>query len=236
MDFPNRSMLEGLSEAEYEALAAFDDAVGDLTHEWESAKATSGRLMRMLDAAERRIDNGTTPLPLHFEAVDEALTSAVAFATDLERVLWRYTAAYTATGLSILDRLTDGRPPLSEPELELLRGEPSVGRLQELLEVPLEHRYAARMSSGGPSELKQYREERTLLLQSVEAVYVNLTAREGERRWTRQAVAVERLSKMDDGEHDEPWSNLIVPLLHLAMQTPYEISTHLNRLPAPAGR
>ncbi|MFJ9953424.1 hypothetical protein [Kitasatospora sp. NPDC091207] len=231
MDFPRRSALLGLSKAEYAALAAFDDTVGDLAHEWRTAKAVSDRLITMCEAAERRIDNGTATLSLHHEALDEATSAAMAHASRLERLAWRYTAAYAATGLSILDRLVAGRPPLSTAELETLFVEPTVGRLRELLAVPAEHRYTARLDAGRPGAIERYREERTTLLRSIESLYDNLTARRGERPWTRALVSAGHLSEMDDGEYDEPWDGLVDPLLQLARQTPFEISAFLGRRP-----
>ncbi|WP_354645247.1 hypothetical protein [Kitasatospora camelliae] len=233
MDFPGRSTLAGLSEPEYEALAAFDDVIGDLEHEWEAARATSRRLVRMMDAAERRLDNGTVALSLHFDALDQTASAALDLVSGLERLLCRYTTAYVATGLSILDRLVAGRPPLTPAELEVLRAEPSVGRLQELLEVPAEHRYAARAAASGPGELERYRDQRTQLLRSIESLYSNLTA-DGQA-WTRVTVAAGRLSDMDDGTYDEPWADLVPPLLNLARQNPYEISVALDPGPAPDG-
>ncbi|MGA5824164.1 hypothetical protein ACPC54_40750 [Kitasatospora sp. NPDC094028] len=227
MDFPRRSDLAGLGEAEYDALAAFDDATVDLGGECAAARTAADRLIRSCDAAERRLDSGSAVLSLHVDALTEAISAALEHVTRLEQLVWRYVSAYALTGLEILDRVAAGRPPLSKAQLEALAQEPAVGRLRDLLQVPVEQRYAAR---GDGAALKSYREEQERLQQLVENVFVNQSDDlRGERRLTREQIAAGRLSAMDDGEHDEPWNALIDPMLALARQTPYEISQALDR-------
>jgi hypothetical protein len=230
VDFPRRSELAALDDAEYEALCAFDDVIGDLEHECTAARAAADRLIALSGAAERRFDNGTAPLSLHCEALGEATAAAIAYTARLEQLAWRYASAYVVTGLEILDRLLAGRGALSKAELNAFAAEPTVGRLQELLETPAERRHAARSDS---IVLEMRREEREQLLRLLEGVYFNQTSElRGVSRMTRQQVAAGRLSEMDDGEHDEPWTGLLDPVLALARQTPYDISLFLGRWPA----
>ncbi|MFE5587415.1 hypothetical protein [Kitasatospora sp. NPDC056531] len=212
--------MSGLSAVEYEVIAVFDETVGSLVHELASAEATGERLITTTEAAERRLDATGGGLPLHFEVLSEVAVEAFTFTSRLARLLWQQTAAYAVVGMTVLDRVVAGRPPLSLAELKPLFTEPTLGGLIDLLQVDAEQRYAARNAT--VRALNQ--EEHTQLVRSLNSVRVGA----GHRGVDPDRALGVPLSDLDDDKHDPPWSDILKPIVRFAHQLPYEISAALQ--------
>ncbi|MFH8383512.1 hypothetical protein ACH4E7_21615 [Kitasatospora sp. NPDC018058] len=212
--------MSGLSGVEYEVIAVFDETVGSLVHELASAEATGERLITTTDAAERRLDATGGGLPLHFEVLSEATAEAFTFTSRLARMLWQQAAAYAVVGMTVLDRVVAGQPPLSLAELKPLFTEPTLGGLIDLLQVDVEQRYAARNAT--VRALNQ--EEHTQLVRGLTSV----RAGAGSRGVAPDRALGVPLSDLDDDKHDPPWSDILKPIVRFAHQLPYEIGAALQ--------
>ncbi|MET8624732.1 hypothetical protein ABZW30_13400 [Kitasatospora sp. NPDC004669] len=207
-----------LSGPEVEALAALSEAVGDLTHEWHSALAVERRARSMGDAAERRLDGA--PFGFHTEALSGLYHHAFRYGREIETLLWRYASASAALGITVLDRVVTGKPPLDEESIDRLCEEPTLAELESLLRIPVDRLLGAREAGVRARE----EERRRRLLDGVEAAYEILTDDMVEDRLDRPTAAAAQLSVAAIEGCDAPWVALLDGVLTVAGQAPYEIA------------
>ncbi|AUY53767.1 hypothetical protein [Streptomyces sp. CB01881] len=221
MEFPARKALAGLGSAEYEALVSLREAVSTLDVELRSALAAEDRARVWEANAERRAQE--TRFAFEVEAFRGLASAAVRCADELEVLLWRYASAFTVLGISILERLAAGGPPLSEAVVGRLCEEPTLAEFERAVAVPVDG-----LLNREEEHLKLYREERRKLLDLVETAYECLGDAAIEDRMDRAAAAGARLSVDHPTYMDRPWIGHLDSLVALAQQTPNEISRVLK--------
>ncbi|MGP3945177.1 hypothetical protein [Streptomyces sp. 6N106] len=133
-------------------------------------------------------------------------------------------------GITVLDRLVSGRPPLIRSVVKQLAStEPTLGQLQEAFSIP-----SSRLRAARDVKEQQYGEEqRELLLAGLEGAYYNVMHQEvdGRRRGREEADGC-WLTVVSEEGMDPFWDDLLKPVLHLAESLPYEISCSLPYLGA----
>ncbi|MFF2120219.1 hypothetical protein ACFVXH_23085 [Kitasatospora sp. NPDC058184] len=227
MDFPSRKALDGLTEAEHGALAAMHGTVSGLHAEWRSALAVEMRLRYAADAAEGRRDDGDDGVAprLDYEVARELNGAAFEFSQAVEVLLWRTASAYAVLGITMLDRLVAGNPPLSEGVVGQLCEEPLLGAFEAAVTIPVEQLLVARDGA----EQAHARKGRRRMAALVEQAYGCLEDEALPAAAGRVAAARSRLSVAAPEGFDAPWLGYLEPLVGLARQGPYEISAFLRR-------
>ncbi|MFJ2191613.1 hypothetical protein ACIOJE_27390 [Kitasatospora sp. NPDC087861] len=217
-EFPSKDQLSVLSKLELEALATINEAVGDLAHEWHSAIAVERRARSLGDSAERRLDGAS--FNSHAQALSGLYHHAFVYGRGVEALLWRYASAGAALGITMLDRVATGKPPLDQESLKRLCEEPTLAELEALLRVPVDQLLGARDADA----LARANERRQRLLDGVEVAYGILTDDMIEERLDRSTAAGSQLSVAAIEGCDAPWIALLDGVLAMATQMPYEIA------------
>lgn len=221
MEFPVRKALAGLGSAEYEALVSLCEAVSMLDVELRSALAVEDRA-RVLEAiAGRRAQESR--FAFEVEAFRGLGSAAFRCADEVEVLLWRYASAWAVLGISILERLKAGGPPLSDEVVERLCEEPTLAEFERAVAVPVDG-----LLSREEEHLKRYREDRRKLLDLVEIAYECLGDTILEDPMDRATAAGARLSVDHPKRMDRPWMGLLDCLVAVAQRTPNEISRVLK--------
>lgn len=124
--------LIGLAPEEIEALRSLSGAHAVVRHEWESARATFGRISTMDEMAR----HGVVPAGEHYLSVVRDLgRTAGAYERSVQGHLWRYTSALTMLTISVLERLVRGLGPLPQAAVRRLCAEPTLGDLHAALSI-----------------------------------------------------------------------------------------------------
>ncbi|WP_438453291.1 hypothetical protein [Streptomyces asiaticus] len=226
--FPDLQDLGPLSEVEWETLRSLNRACVDLEQEWEAARVQASRAMTRLEVAEGYTEDGG--FRYHVAAVDEVSEPAAQYERQISEITWRYASASALLGITVLDRLVSGRPPLNRSVVKQLAStEPTLGQLQEAFSIPSSRLRAAR----GAKEQQFGEEQRELLLAGLKGAYYNVTHQEVDgRRRSREEADGCRLTVASEEGMDPFWDHLLEPVLHLAESLPYEISCSLPYLGA----
>ncbi|GAB7188968.1 hypothetical protein ATKI12_8799 [Kitasatospora sp. Ki12] len=219
MEFPKRQDLAELGAAEYEALASLWEAVSMLHVELSTALAAEDRARRLEDNAERRTEGAR----FAFEVEAFGGLGRVAFrcVDELETLVWRYASAAAVLGISVLERLAVGGPPLPAEVVERLCAEPTLAEFERAVAVPVDG-----LLNRQGTHLERHREERRKMLHLVETAYECLG--DSDDPMDRSTAAGARIL-VDHPEHtDRPWVGLLDSLVGLVLQKPNEISRVLK--------
>ncbi|MFE7527699.1 hypothetical protein ACFU7Y_18575 [Kitasatospora sp. NPDC057542] len=222
MEFPTRTALAGLGPAEYEALVSLREAVNTLDVELRTALAAEDRAR----AWEANAEHGAEERRFAFEveAFRDLGRAAFRCADEIEVLLWRYASAFTVLGISILERLAAGGPPLSDAAVERLCEEPTLAEFERAISVPVDG-----LLNREEAQLNRRREERAKLLDFIEIAYECLGDTEIDNPKDRATAAGARLSVDHPKNMDRPWTGgHLDTLVALARQTPHEISRVLK--------
>ncbi|MEY9940505.1 hypothetical protein [Streptacidiphilus sp. MAP5-3] len=221
-DFPSFHELPGLTSDEHQALRSMSRACQIADGERQAAYATASRLSRLSDAVED-LEPGTDGGPTSFrELTHELAGQAWDWDTAVEQITCWYVTAYTVLGITVLDRIVHGKPPLTAEQLHRLTREPSLGELRAALLIPVRDLLVRR------SEVEITRQEhrRAELVDRLGSVKAAI------QTWLEDTpdhvVDQARISVSGAKDTDEVWTGLLDPLIAVAEQTPYEISNHLR--------
>ncbi|MFJ9460910.1 hypothetical protein ACIRST_38305 [Kitasatospora sp. NPDC101447] len=215
VEFPRRQDLAELGAAEYEALASLWEAVSTLHVELSTVLAAEDRARRLEDNAERRTDGAR--FAFEVEAFRGLGRAAFQCADELETLVWRYASAAAVLGISVLERLAAGGPPLSAEVVERLCVEPTLAEFECAVAIPVDG-----LLNRKGEHLERHREERRKMLHLVETAYECLG--ECDDPMDRSTAAGARISVDHPKRMDRPWVGLLDSLVGLALQHPNEIS------------
>jgi hypothetical protein len=219
--FPKLPVGGPLSEAETEALRSMSQACGDLRHELQSARALVNRLHSLVDTAEIYAGDGAR-FRFHEEAVRGASGAASRYEHDLAVRCWRWASASTVLGMTVLERLVSGAPPLAPETVELLSAEPTLNELQRVLELPVERLLAAR----AVDSRARAKEQQERHMRKIEMIRSDVADRQ---QITPEEAGDLRLSPLERQGEDLLNEPLLDPLFSQAEQTPFEIAWHISR-------
>ncbi|MFZ3562784.1 hypothetical protein [Streptomyces sp. BH055] len=150
--------------------------------------------------------------PLYAHTVKELATLASRHDDQVSAVAWRHASARLVLGISLLDRLLRGAPPLTVETIgDLAAGDPTLGLLQDLLGEPLERCSAIR------TDLPPY-EERAELRDRLAAIFTFATEDHDKARERR----------LGDRPQDTAWDGLLESAFSVGEQLPYDISYWLD--------
>lgn len=222
--FPDLKDLGLLSSEESRALQCLNRAHVELRGEWECARALTRRLMAKADLEEGHTGQG--PTPHHQLAARAASSAAAAYERSIGEITWRYASAATVLGITVWDRLTCGRPPLSTQTLELLAAEePTLGQLRGIFSGP----YARLLEFRADEPWRSAGKEQEDLLGLLETASFNVTHTQTDGRYPDESeVADCRLTTASPHDVDAFWEDLLPPVLHLAEAVPFAIAQRLR--------
>ncbi|MCC2274906.1 hypothetical protein LKL35_05575 [Streptomyces sp. ET3-23] len=224
--FPMVMKLGSVSTEEWQALRSLNRAYVDLSQEWESARAVAGGLMAKVELTEDYTQQG--PYRHHLWAVNEACSKAIAYEEQIGVIAWRYASAAAVLGMTVLDRLMCGWPPLSPESVEQLAGEePTLGRLREICSAPYDRLIATLEDDGAAAAA-----DREALLGGLDAAYYNVTHGDPDidgRRLVEAEADTCQLSTASLEGSDPLWEGLLSPVLNLAESLPYKIAKWVGR-------
>nr|WP_161558440.1 hypothetical protein [Streptomyces antimycoticus] len=224
--FPDLRDLGSLSGVEWETLRSLNRACVDLQQEWEAARVQTGRAMARMEVTEGYTEHSR--FRYHAAAMDAAYDPAAQYERRISEITWRYASASMLLGITVLDRLVSGRPPLNPSVVKQLAStEPTLGQMREAFSIP-----SSRLRAARDTKEQQYGEEqRELLLATLKGAYYNVTHQEvdGRRRSNEEADGC-RLTVVSEEGMDPFWESLLEPVLHLAESLPYDISCSLPHL------
>lgn len=222
--FPDLVELGPLTATEWDTLRSLNRAYIDLRQEWETARAVSGRLMAKVELTEGYTED--SPYQHHLEAVDAACSHAIVFEQRIGEIAWHHASAAVVLGMTVLDRLLSGGPPLSDATVKRLAGkEATLGELSQVCGAPYDRMLAMREDVLGTEA--QARAELHGLLK---AAYYNVTHTHFNGRRPSEAEArAFRLTVVSEDGVDGYWEELLAPVLRLAESLPYAISWWLDR-------
>ncbi|WP_223864702.1 hypothetical protein [Streptomyces sp. 5-10] len=197
-----------MSEVEWQTLRSLNRACGDLQQEWAAVRVQYGRAMTRVEVAEGYTED--SEFRYHAEAMDAVCEPAAHYERRISEITWRYASASVVLGITVLDRLVSGRPPLNPSVVKRLASiEPTLGQMQEAFSIPSSWLRAAR-----DTKEQQYAEEqRELLLATLKGAHYNVT-----------------LTVVSEEDMDPLWESLLEPVLRLAESLPYDISCSLSHL------
>ncbi|MGW7617495.1 hypothetical protein ACWGLG_16840 [Streptomyces antimycoticus] len=109
--FPDLRDLGSLSGVEWETLRSLNRACVDLQQEWEAARVQTGRAMARMEVTEGYTEHSR--FRYHAAAMDAAYDPAAQYERRISEITWRYASASMLLGITVLDRLVSGRPPLN---------------------------------------------------------------------------------------------------------------------------
>jgi hypothetical protein len=219
--FPKLPVGGPLSEVETVALRSMSQACGDLRHELQSARALMGRLHSLVDTAETYAGDGER-FRFHEEAVRGASGAASRYEHDLAVTCWRWASASTVLGMTVLERVVSGAPPLAPEAVELLSAEPTLDELQRVIELPVERLLAARDADSRATAKNQ--QER--LVRQMEVVRSDVADRQ---QITPEQAGDLKLSPLERQGEDLLNEPLLDPLFSQAEQAPFQIAWHIAR-------
>ncbi|MCZ4102938.1 hypothetical protein [Streptomyces sp. H39-C1] len=227
--FPDLKDLGLLSSEESGALRCLNRAHVELRGEWECAHALTRRLLAKADLEEGYTGQG--PTPHHQLAARAASSAAVAYERTIGEITWRYASAATVLGITIWDRLTCGRPPLSTQTLEVLAAEePTLGQLRGIFSGP----YARLLAFRADEPWRSAGMEQVDLLGLLESASFNVTHTKTNGRYPEESEAADcRLTTASPPDVDAFWEDLLPPALHLAEAVPFAIAQRLTSGSSP---
>ena len=219
--FPRREELGALSDVEYEALGSLHLAVNDLHHEWVASGAVVERMIAMTDHAEHA--DGDSRFSHRSQALSEVVRAAYRYNRAVETAMWPCVSAYAVLGITLLDRVVNGRGPLDHFTVRALSAEPTLAALQAALSVPVA---SLRRARSGEFLASGQQDQKGLII-TAEGVYISLADPARGMPLDRVQGAACRLTEADDPGIDSLWDNLMEPVTALAEQNTLEISYYL---------
>jgi hypothetical protein len=227
--FPDLGDLGPLGPEEWRALRSLNRAYVDLGQEWESARAQSERLSVKVDLIEGYA--GTAAPAHHLAAMHEVCGQAIGYEERVGAAAWRYASAAAVLGMAVMDRLLDGRPPLTDDALESLGDhEPTLG----LLKRTCGERYGRLIASTESRCGNQSESQRTLLALLSDVEYDLCDADTYNVPLNSLEIDACRLTHIPDNGVEPTWTPLLRPFLNLAESIPYSIAWWVERHTAPA--
>ncbi|MGW2083466.1 hypothetical protein ACWCOW_42690 [Streptomyces sp. NPDC001939] len=214
---------------EAEALRELYVTCQDQQHEYESALAVTGRAIRLQDAAEVYHQGST--LSVHHDALAEGQQLASAYERARGQLAWRYASASMVLEVRVLERLVQGRDPLTDAEVAALCKEPTLDQLRQALSIPSSVLLTAR----DEERQEQHDTVRRAMLTAVNTTIEYAAEIDDSLPAAPDTVAAGRLTDYDRPGHQPLYEGLLEQLLARTGLYAAEIDWYL-KTPAAVSR
>ncbi|MEU1276697.1 hypothetical protein [Streptomyces sp. NPDC005799] len=210
--------------AEWETLVPLHAVCMGLWQEWESATVQTDHALTRREIAAAYTRN--TRLSHHQQSFDEVYGAALAYGWQIGEITWRYASATAVLGVSVLERLVSGRPPLNDAHVQqLATREPSITQLLYAFSIPANRLFTAR----GKLHIEHAEESRQELRQRLEAASDLLTCEYiSSKSPVKTPIADRQLTSLSKPGESPYWLDFLEPMLNFSELLPHEIAHYLN--------
>jgi hypothetical protein len=224
MRFPPFDDRGTLTTIELEALRSLHGAWLTARYEWQSASLVTDRLHAARDVTELRDRTEQVPFRYQDDAVGEIVHGAYAYERHTALTAWRYAAAATVLGITVLERHATGKPPLTASAVKELCQEPNLGRLRDALSVPT----AQFLPDNDPFDRRDMTERWAKLRESVDnaiEIVAEIAVDQGSAYpRTKEEAAGCLMTEHSPPTTDPVYEGILEPLFSVAEEAPYAIS------------
>ncbi|MFF2518469.1 hypothetical protein [Streptomyces sp. NPDC058086] len=225
MRFPPFDDRGTLTTIELEALRSLHGAWLTALYEWQSASLVTDRLHAARELADLRDRTEQAPFRYQEEAVSEIVHGAYDYERHTALTAWRYAAAAAVLGITVLERLASGKPPLTASAVKELCQEPPLGRLRDALAVPAARFLPAYDPFDERGEMTKRWAKLREGVDDAMAVVVEIAVDQGSAYpRTKEEAAGCLMTESSPPTTDPVYEPILEPLFSVAEEAPYAIS------------